>query len=125
MEITAVSVSPRITITAEDFRLRRPGGISKIYRGIVNPPVIDKTGVFSSQAINQQVYPTWNFEKIAEPRYEGVAAFMGTPSNRPEFVSEHHIIGILRSIDLYLAPKYAGFIKTRTKTPRPAVPPRG
>lgn len=125
MEITATSVSPKIIITAENFRLRRYSGMSKIYRGMVNPPVIDKTGIFSPQSLSQQLYPTWNFEKITEPRYEGVAVFMGVPSNKPEHISEHHVIGILRSIDTYLAPQYAGFIKTRTKTPRPTVPPKG
>lgn len=125
MSLTAIGVSPKIIITAENYQLRRFGNISKLYRGIVNPPIIDKSGIFSQQSIVQQTYPTWNFEKIVEPRFEGVAVYTGVPSNKPDFISEVDMIGILRSVDSYLAPKYAGLIKTRVKTPKPKTPPRG
>ncbi|MCK9279258.1 MAG: hypothetical protein M0P71_01330 [Melioribacteraceae bacterium] len=125
MSLTATGVSPKIIITAEDYQMHNYGNLSKLYKGMVNPPVIDKTGIFSGKGAGQQIYPTWNFEKIVEPRFEGVSVHTGRPSNKPDFISEVSIIGLLRSVDLYIAPRYAGFIKTRVKTPKPKPPSTG
>jgi hypothetical protein len=66
-----------------------------------------------------QPFSSWALDHIAFPKYDGVSKHTGVPSNFPDFASEHHIISLMRQVDLYLEPKYESYIDAAAGMPGP------
>ena len=115
MTISNTGTSGTFPVTNEDMTPGKYHAISEFEITTVKPPEIN-SGNTNSLAITKwvQPWPDWNFEKISVPLYDGVCQFLGVPSNRPDFIKDYHFIGIMRNIDLYLAPTYRGYIYSST-----------
>ena len=53
------------------------------------------------------------FQKICPPEYGldgSIARITGLPANEPDFIADHHFIGIMRAIDDMLQHRYKGTI---------------
>lgn len=119
-------VSPVFSVSAEDMRETKVSLTAGADQGdAVNPPSVGP-GAAVSEAMNLiQPWQSWNFSHVAEPKFDGICQHVGTISNRPDFISEHHMIGLLRNIDDALRPGYSAFMRSETNMPRPARPPVG
>ena len=105
--------SYKITITAEEIRNpTRLSGASKATTSFVQPPKIDAKRTptnFTKYTIME--LPRFAFDKIVEPRFTGIGQLTGQPTNFPHFISEHHMITIMRATERVLAPKFmAGIV---------------
>ena len=111
MTISNTGTSGAFSVTNEDMSPGKYHNISKFEITTVKPPQIND-GNSASLAMTKwvQPWPDWNFEKISIPLYDGICQFLGVPSNNPDFIKDYHFIGIMRNIDLYLAPTYQGYI---------------
>ena len=116
--------SPTFVVSGEDIIERKYHTISTFEVTTVKPPQLN-SGNDASLAMSKwvQPWPHWNFDKIAFPLYDGVCQFLGTPSNRPDFIKDYHFIGIMRNVDIYLAPTYSSYIVTKTEGVGAASPP--
>lgn len=121
----AVGTSPMISIPAESFNLTRYMTITSIGITIpVNPPSIANGGAFShAMSMWLQPYPIINYNKITEPKFDGIGKHIGMITNRPDFISDFHMIGIMRNVDAVLAPNYHSHIMGIGNTPTPVAPP--
>lgn len=110
--------SYKITITAEE--LVRPNSLSsgsKMAPVLLQPPLVDSkrtpTGLTDCTVSKLHHFA---FNKIVEPRFDGMGQYTGQPINFPDFVSEHHMIGIMRATEICLKPKYEAIIQGSTNT---------
>lgn len=108
--------SYKITITAEElsFKPAMNGG-SKPSHTALQPPMIDAKGtktMLSDYTISNLHH--FAFNKIVEPRFDGIGIYTGQPVNFPDFISEQHMIGIMRATEKILEPKYEAMIKSTT-----------
>ena len=121
----AVGTSPYVTITAEEFNLTTFHTLTTFDVGIgLNPPSV-AAGAAYSPALNMWIQPfsEWANSKLTEPKYDGIADSLGMPSNRPDFISEHHVISVMRIVDKYLAPSFGSRIYATSFMPTPISPP--
>lgn len=105
--------SYKITITAEEIRNpTKLSGASKMASSFVQPPKMDARRTTTNfTEYTTTVLPRFAFDKIVEPRFDGIGQYTGQPVNFPHFISEHHMISIMRATERLLAPKYMGSIK--------------
>lgn len=110
--------SYKITITAEE--LARPNNLSggsTLAPVVLQPPLIDAkrtpTGLTDYTVSRLHHFA---FNKIVEPRFDGMGMYTGQPTNFPDFVSEHHIIGIMRATEICLYPRYSAMIYGNSNT---------
>lgn len=119
ISVIATGVSPAFPITAEEFKSRHVQSVTRIGLDGVEPPVLGAGGGKSyAHALINQWFP-WIDEKIVEPKYDGIAQYLGLPSNRPTFIKDYHMIALMRAVDRILHPTYVGLIKARTGTVSP------
>ena len=111
MKMSNSGTSGTFSVTNEKMTPGKYHNISQFEITTVKPPEInDGNAVSLAMTKWMQPWPDWNFEKISFPLYEGVCQFLGIPSNRPDFIKDYHFIGIMRNVDLYLAPTYQAYI---------------
>ena len=105
--------SYKITITAEELSYPTPmNGGSRPAPTRLQPSAIDAFGtktMLADYTISSLHH--FAFNKIVEPRFDGIGQYTGQPVNFPDFVSEHHLIGVMRATESILAPKYKAMIK--------------
>ena len=108
--------SYKITITAEELSSPTPiNGGSKPAPTLLQPPKIDMKGTktkLSEFTISNLHH--FAFNKIVEPRFDGIGQYTGQPVNFPDFISEHHLIGIMRATEKILQPQYEAMINSTT-----------
>jgi hypothetical protein len=119
-----VGTSPLITISAEEMSLTNVHNITKVKIDGVKPPEVAQGSAFS-HAMNLwiQLWPHWNYNKITEPKYDGIGDDIGQISNRPDFIKDYHAIGIMRNVDAYLRPSFFSHIYAQANMPTPTPPP--
>jgi len=116
--------SPTTTITAEDMNPLHPHIISDVdATGIVRPPELGVGGSPSEAMSYIQPWPSWNYTKMTEPKFDGVTQYLGQMSNRPDFISDYHFIGLMRNAELILGPKFDAYIDSYSNMPRPTRAP--
>ena len=121
-----IGTSPYITITAESFNITRYHNISGFLFGGIRPPDIAYGNSYSeAMEIWIQLWADWNYCKITEPKYDGIADDMGVISNMPDYIKDFHFIGIMRNIDDFLKPHYNSHIFAEAHSPTPSRPPTG
>lgn len=112
--------SYKITITAEE--LSRPssisGGSSKSVSLLQAPRIDSKRTPSNLKDYTISNLHHFAFNKIVEPRYTGMGLYTGQPTNFPDFVSEHHLIGIMRATEICLQPRYSAMINSNGGTNR-------
>jgi hypothetical protein len=116
--ISSYGTSPAVVISRERMKEGKYHKIISQTISNVNPPSVT-TGNGVSVAITRwvQSWPTFNFDRISIPRFDGVSQYTGVPSNRPDFIKDYHFIGVMRCIDRYLSPTYSAFIFTEASSP--------
>jgi hypothetical protein len=120
-------VSPYITITSENIRSYKFCDASKVkFNDVVQPPKIN-TNVAISPAISNwiQTSPIWNYERVVEPKFDGICKKIGTISNRPDPISNYHFIGLMRDVDRIIAPQYDASISASVSGSPSFTPPAG
>jgi hypothetical protein len=108
--------SYKITITAEELSSPTSlSGASKMATTLLQPPKIDAKGT-NTKLIEYTVTDLHHFafNKIVEPRFDGIGLYTGQPVNFPDFISEHHFIGIMKATEKILAPRYEAMINSTT-----------
>lgn len=121
MATSNYGVSYAVTITAENLAVVSAYGHNYIVNsGTLNPPVLKLNRSYSERICQYpNNYPSWAFGKVSEPKYDGVAEYTGQPSNNPDKISEHHFIGIMRTIELITDSTYTGLVSVYTNSIRP------
>lgn len=115
--------SPSIPITGEPMMARKSPQFSPVVTHIneLNAPALTSSEALTCFDKYLNYYPEFAFEKINEPNYGPagcIAQKLGIVANRPDFASDYHFIGIMRSIDLVSKPSYVGKIVLRYGTPK-------
>jgi len=98
-------VSPEFAISGEDFQWINRFVPTEVDIEGVKPPEVGN-GVAYSNAMNLWVQPWayWNYEKITEPKYDGICQYFGRVSNKPDLIKDYHMIGIMRNVDVMIEP---------------------
>jgi len=111
MAITNSGVSPKFVIGAEPISAKNYQTVKAVNITEAKPPVLNSNNSFSL-AITKWTnpFPEFMFDAISTAKYDGVAMYLGVPSNQPDVIKDYHYIGLLRGIDYYLAPTYSGSI---------------
>ncbi len=107
---TNSGTSGKINITGEDLAAVKYKEIHKYLLGLeaAEPPTgEDSEAIF--RFINP--WPEFAFEKILEPRFDGIGQFTGVVTNKPDLLKEGHFISLMRCVDYYKNPKYKGVVK--------------
>jgi hypothetical protein len=119
---TAYGTSPYVTITAEQMKNHLYSGDSKVDLAI-RPPVMG-VGNAKSHAVNkwEGYWNHWAFEKITEPKYDGIADKIGQMSNQPDVVKDYHFIALMRTVSQLIRPEFKSNINMYTATPEPIKP---
>lgn len=118
--------SAYVTITAEPMRLHLYHSVASVKTAMqVEPPSLNVAGAVSTSMTNWiQPWPIWNYGKITEPKFDGICKKIGTISNRPDLISGYHFIGLMRNIDMALAPNYeADITASSSGAPQFSTPP--
>jgi hypothetical protein len=116
-------VSPVFSISDERFKLWLAQAVTQVSIDGVSPPVLTTDHGYSDAfTLKNQWFP-WIDEKIVEPKFDGVAQFLGAPSNRPTFIKDFHTIALMRAVDHILRPRYSAAIKAAVDTVKPTAPP--
>ncbi len=104
--------SYKITITAEELSMPSSlSGASKKAFTYLQPPSLDAARTptkLATTTVSSVHY--FAFNKIVEPRYDGIGKYTGEPVNFPDFISEHHFIGLMRASEIGLNPNYEAII---------------
>ena len=119
----SVGISPTFPVSAEELVMRYVTAVTRVETGGVEPPTLGAGGGYSEAMRHRQRWFPWLDEKIIEPKYDGVAAFMGLPSNRPTFIKDYHTIAMMRAIDDLMKPLYTATIHAEVDTVTPEPPP--
>jgi hypothetical protein len=122
----AVGISPFIVVSSEELTSLKSHDITDVDIDGVKPPTL-ADGAAYSPAINMFIQPhsTFNFNKITEPKYDGIADKIGRVSNVPDFISDYHFIGIMRNVDEIISPEYRAHITVNAHSPSTIGPPKG
>ena len=124
--MTVYGTSPFISISAESMKMAKYSHSALMkYRNVVRPPVIQPANAVSTSMDTWiQKWPLWNFNKVTEPKFDGIGKYTGIISNRPDHISSFHFIGIMRNVDDMLKPNYvADILVTVQGTPSFTAPP--
>ena len=108
--------SYKFTISGEE--LNGTSGISvgnRIIPNILNPPRVSPIGSPSFKMDCGSEVPLL-FQKIVEPRFDGIGMKTGIPVNKPDFISESHFLGIMHATDKIHSPKFVAMIKASADT---------
>ena len=115
--------SPPINIGGEEFKPRKGVKLSEINDAdlVANPPTPNGTEPSEMMSKFQNPYREFAFDKISMPNYgnsnTALARYTGIPANKPDYISDHHFIGIMRCIDSMLRQGYSGRITGDYDTP--------
>lgn len=113
--------SPRIKIGGENLSTQKGMKLSPVDGEdiVAMPPVPNSDGT-PSESMSIYINPCkdFSFQHISFPDYtQGVAKLTGVPANQPDFISDFHFIGLMRSIDHMLLHHYSGTITGDYNTP--------
>jgi hypothetical protein len=122
--------SPYVKITSESMRLNLYQNVAKLGALVVKPPSLNIGGAVSAaMGAWVQPWPLWNYSKLTEPKFDGICNYIGTISNKPDMISNYHFIGLMRNVDVAIAPQYqADITASSSGNPRfsnPNVPRTG
>lgn len=123
----SIGTSRRFIIGAEAVREIKKQAILPADAGTdASPPNLPTTGE-PSLAFTKWVnpWPEFAFNRISFPKYDNatsVSWYLARPRNEPSFVMDYHYIGMMRLIDVYLAPAYSGTITQTGTGPGPNPP---
>ena len=123
IQTTATGVSPQFKITAEEFKLDFLTTVTDINIDGVKPPNLGPDGGTSVAMDWINLWFPWIDDKLVEPKYDGVARYLGMPSNRPSYIKDFHIITLFRAVDYVMAPKYEALFIATVDQPTPIAPP--
>lgn len=114
--------SNKIIITDEPVNEQKYHSIAKYVNQMVASPPSLAPGNGVSTAMLKWVnpWPEFAFDKISEPRYDGVGQHTGTITNRPDLIKDYHFISLMRTIDIYNAPDYHATIDCQVNSVRSA-----
>jgi hypothetical protein len=116
--------SPFIVISAEDLNLTAVHNVPNIRIDGINPPDIANGNSVSPAAQTYvQLWSDWNYSKVTEPKFDGIADKLGVFSNQPDFIKDYHFIGLMRNVDAYLRPMFFSNIMVAAHMPSPIPPP--
>lgn len=124
ISISATGISPAFPITAEEFKLWRVQSVTRVGLDGVEPPLLGAGGGVSEAHRLFNLWYPWIDDKLLEPKYDGVAKYLGMPSNRPSPMKDYHTIALMRATDYILAPKYVGLIRATAGSAGPAGGPQ-
>lgn len=122
--ITSTGTSPKFTVGGQNMNQTNYQTIIDVTLDEAKPPVLS-AGDSLSLAVTKWInpWPEFTFDAITVPKYDGVAFYLATPRNRPDFVKDYHFIALMRATDYYLAPAYDSYISCSTSgTPAPNPP---
>lgn len=89
----------------------------------VKPPLLNADSVSEAVYQNRNPFPEFVFEKISLPEYgssdRALARFTGVPVNRPDFLNDYYLIGLMRLVDKLTAPAHKGKVINIYDTPEP------
>lgn len=120
---TANGVSPRFTISGEDFVLEFITSVTKIDIDGPQPPMLGADGGSSFAMQLRQLWYPWLCEKLVEPKYDGVCQYLGMPSNKPSFIKDYHMISLFRAVDYLMSPVFLAHFEGRIDGPTPLPAP--
>lgn len=120
---SAVGVSPIFGVTSEEFVLDLFTGIADIEIDGVKPPTFGDDGGPSHAHDLIQHWSYWMDEKIVEPKYDQIGAYLGMPTNRPTYVKDYHILSLFRAVDYIMSPEYDALFHASVDAPTPIGPP--
>ena len=118
----AEGVSPIVDLDGAEFKLQKGYTISKIKDESIkaNPPKPNSTEPSKAMENFQNPFSDFAFDKITTPDYGNdgsLARITGIPANKPDYISDHHVIGLMRCIDYMLSKGYSGTITGTYDTP--------
>ena len=121
---TSTGTSGGFVITGEDMQAIHYQQIIDVGVQDANPPVMgDGTAVSLAMTKWINPWPEFTFDAITVPKYDGIAFYLATPMNKPDFVKDYHYISLMRATDYYLSPAYDGFISCSAEgSPAPNAP---
>ena len=106
--------SRAVKISGQNFTLLKGFTISNVIdSGDVSSPYAKDTADYNSVENFIGKYNDFAFTKICRPLYgdaNSLARYTGLPANNPDHIADFHFIGLMRSIDAMLMPKYSGYI---------------
>jgi len=120
----AIGVSPQFSVSAEDLTLHYRTGVTWIDIDGVHPPILGENGGYTAAMNLVNLWYPWADEKLVEPKFDGVCHYTAAISNRPTFIKDFHMIGMMRIVDKILAPSYQGLIVASVGTVVPSPPPQ-
>lgn len=111
-----------IIIDGTEFKLQHGYQLSAIKDSelvVQSPrPVGDEPSKGMMKFLNP--YPEFTFDKISPQDYGNsgsLARITGIPANKPDYIADYHVIGIMRCIDYMLKQGYEGRIDGKWQTP--------
>ena len=123
LSLIGVGISPAFPVTAEEFVHQYIQAVTYTYIDGVQPPVLGWQGGSTASFNRTNKWYPWIDEKIVEPKYDGVAQYLGICSNRPTHVKDYHMIALMRAVDYILAAEYVGTIQASVDSVIPISPP--
>ena len=111
--------SPSFSITAENIVDYQYHKVAEVDIKGAHPPALGEASNYSESFAWKNVHSPFNFEPIVEPKYDGHAQYFGHVSNRPDFIKDYHMIGIMRQVDVIIKPNLKCAIFESTKAPGP------
>jgi hypothetical protein len=119
---TALGVSPTFPISAEELTLNYRSAVTRIAIDGVHPPIMGVGGGYShAMDLINRWFP-WIDAKLVEPKFDGVGQWTGQITNRPTFISDYHMISLMRAADRILKPAYIATILVTVTTITPIAP---
>ncbi len=120
----AGGTSPIIPINRAEFKLQNGYKLSAIKDAELVAQSPKPKGDEPSPAMLkfQNQFPEFAFDKISPPDYgldKSVARITGLPANKPDYIADYHVIGLMRCIDFMLSQGYNGQIDGNWETPIP------
>lgn len=123
LNLAATGISPAFPVSAEELVLHLAQVVTPTNVNGVQPPVLGVQGGYSLTHNRRNRWFPWIDEKLVAPKYDGVAAYLGMPSNRPTPIKDYHMLSLMRAVDYILAIAYRGIIEAEVDTVLPQSPP--
>lgn len=112
----STGIGPEFSISNEDLRLRHVVGLTRVDTGGVEPPTLGEGGGYSHAMSYRNEWNPWIDSKIIEPKYDGVAQYLGDHSNQPTLVHDYHMISMMRATDYLMTGTYIAQINAEVDT---------
>ena len=114
--------SPVIHINKAEFHKLTGFSLATTYDSTIpaQPPLPNGDEPSGAMTRFQNLFPEFVFDKISPPEYRTtLSCRVGIPTNKPDYVADYHVIGLMRCIDYMLSSGYNGLINGNYNTPNP------